>query len=191
MGRLRLGDVFSPPGLVSLVRVPLAMAFPFSLHTPTAAVAILVAAGLSDILDGWYARRTGRTTVTGAMLDPVMDKLFVASVAITLLIAGRLSVPLVLLLGARDILELPLVAWIAVDAKNFAERRERVKANIAGKAVTVIQFATVGAALLAERYVFALALASAVSGLVAAATYWARLLSRDTRNAGARSTLRG
>lgn len=188
MGRLRLDDIFSAPGLVSLVRVPLAMAFPFSLRTPVAAVAILVAAGLSDILDGWYARRTGRTTVTGAILDPVMDKLFVASVTITLLIVGRLSVPLVLLLGARDILELPLVAWIAVDAKNFAERRERVKANIAGKAVTVIQFATVGASLLAERYVFALALASAVSGIVAAATYWARLLSRDTRNAGARST---
>lgn len=176
MKRLRLADVFSLPGLLSLVRAPLAVAFPFALHSPVAAMAVLFAAALSDVLDGWCARRVGKETVTGAILDPVMDKLFVATVAVTLLATGQLSPLLALLVATRDILELPLAVWVAVDAPKFAERRARVKANVFGKIVTVLQFGTVTAVLVARQYVNAFALASATVGVVAAATYWARML---------------
>src|SRR5436190_966123 len=132
-----MNAVFSLPGLLSLVRLPLAAAFPFALASPPAAAAVLVAAGLSDVLDGWYARRSGQVTPTGAILDPAMDKVFVATVGVTLLARGGLTLPQVLLLLARDALELPLVVWFAFDVPGFASGRKRVKANRLGKTATV------------------------------------------------------
>lgn len=178
MDQLRLRDVLSPPGLLSLARAPLAAAFPFALGKPFAALAILAAAGFSDLLDGWCARRSGRVTLTGAILDPVMDKLFVGTVAVALLFAGRLSFPEALLLGARDVMELPLVAWLVHDPLAFADRSGQVKASKLGKVVTVFQFVAVASALFAVRYVALLAVASGALGMLAGATYWARVLRR-------------
>jgi CDP-diacylglycerol--glycerol-3-phosphate 3-phosphatidyltransferase/cardiolipin synthase len=174
MERLLARDLVSLPGLLSLVRAPLAAAFPFAMGEPLAALAVLAAAGLSDVLDGWVARRSGRASFTGAILDPVMDKLFVATVAVSMIITGHLSFGAVVLLGARDLLELPLVAWLALDPKVLRDRTGRVRANALGKAVTVVQFATVLAALVATQWVEGLVLASAALGVFAAATYWAR-----------------
>ena len=169
-------DLVSPPGLLSLVRVPLAAAFPFAVHEPFAALSILVVAALTDVLDGWYARTFGRTTPTGAILDPIMDKLFVATVTLTLVVGGKLLLTAALLLGARDIAELPLVIWFAVDPRARVARAASAKANVFGKIVTVFQFATVTAALLANRHTDTLALATGILGALAAFTYWARAL---------------
>src|SRR5882724_3135366 len=50
---------------------------------PAAAVAFIVAA-ITDSLDGYFARRYGQTTALGAFLDPVADKLMVATALILL-----------------------------------------------------------------------------------------------------------
>jgi cardiolipin synthase len=43
------------------------------------ALAIFIAAGVTDILDGYFARRYGEQSTFGRMLDPIADKLLVAS----------------------------------------------------------------------------------------------------------------
>lgn len=43
------------------------------------ALAIFVAAGITDILDGYFARSLGQQSSFGRMLDPIADKLLVAS----------------------------------------------------------------------------------------------------------------
>ena len=103
MGRYQARDLMRVPGLLSLSRMPLATAFPFAVIRPVLAFCILIGAGLTDVLDGWYARRFHQVTATGAVLDAVTDKLFVLTVAITLVVTGQLTASSVLLLSTREI----------------------------------------------------------------------------------------
>src|SRR5580704_3776436 len=43
------------------------------------ALALFIAAGITDILDGYFARSLGQQSSFGRMLDPIADKLLVAS----------------------------------------------------------------------------------------------------------------
>ena len=171
------------PGLLSLSRIPLAAAFPFAVGRPPLALGILLGAGLSDVLDGWYARRFGQATATGAALDPVTDKLFVLTVAITLVATGQLTPLSVLLLSTREIGELPLVLWVALSPGARRARAEQPSANVVGKAATVLQFASVGTALFHAPYEAWWVDATAVTGVAAAITYWQRALRRSGTDA--------
>ena len=62
-----------------------------------------VAAGLSDALDGWLARRYGGNAV-GAAMDPVADKALLVTMYITLAAVGELPAWLAILVVLRDIL---------------------------------------------------------------------------------------
>lgn len=65
---------------------------------------ILVAAGISDALDGFIAKRFDRRTRLGALLDPVADKAMLISVYITLGAAHQLWTSVVILVVFRDVL---------------------------------------------------------------------------------------
>jgi cardiolipin synthase len=174
MGLYRARDLVGVPGLLSLARVPLAAMFPLVLGRPFLALAILAAAGLSDIADGWYARRFGQVTPAGTALDPVTDKLFVTTVAVSLVAGGYFSILDVVLLSAREIGELPLVLWLALDRKARSRRMEHPSANVPGKLATVLQFGTATAALFHMAHLAWLIDATAVVGLLAAVSYWVR-----------------
>ena len=65
---------------------------------------ILVAAGISDALDGFIAKRFDRRTRLGALLDPVADKAMLIGVYVTLGVAHQLSTSLVVLVVLRDVM---------------------------------------------------------------------------------------
>jgi CDP-diacylglycerol--glycerol-3-phosphate 3-phosphatidyltransferase/cardiolipin synthase len=174
MGLYRARDLVRVPGLLSLSRIPLAAAFPFVLARPFLALCVLAAAGLSDVLDGWYARRFGQVTPTGTALDPVTDKLFVTTVAVSLVAGGYLSVLDVLLISAREIAELPLVAWLAMNRDARSRRAGHPSANLPGKLATVLQFGTASAALFRMPHLEWLVAATAAVGGLAAVSYWVR-----------------
>jgi CDP-diacylglycerol--glycerol-3-phosphate 3-phosphatidyltransferase/cardiolipin synthase len=174
MGLYRARDLVRVPGLLSLSRVPLAAAFPFLLGHPLEALGILAAAGFSDVLDGWYARRFGQVTATGTALDPVTDKLFVTTVAVSLVVGGYFTVLDVVLLSAREIGELPLVAWLAFNHDARARRADHPSANLPGKLATALQFGTATAALFHMPHLAWLIDGTAAVGVLAAASYWAR-----------------
>ena len=93
------------PNLISLVRlfmVPLEI-WLILVGRYGLAFWILVAAGISDALDGFIAKRFDRRTRLGALLDPVADKAMLISVYITLGAAHQLWTSLVILVVYRDI----------------------------------------------------------------------------------------
>jgi cardiolipin synthase len=84
------------PNFLTFMRIamiPVVMAS-FYIHTAAGrwvAVIVFVAACLTDYLDGYFARAWSQTTKMGQFLDPVADKLLVASTLLLLAGFGRIS----------------------------------------------------------------------------------------------------
>ena len=101
-----------------------------------AAGLLFAAAGITDSLDGYFARRLGQTSRLGAFLDPVADKLIVA-VALVLLVS-RDTRPLIVLTAiviiGREITISALREWMA----EIGARR-KVAVSQLGKVKTVLQ----------------------------------------------------
>jgi len=101
----------------------------------TSAIVFTVAA-ITDWLDGYLARKMGQMTPFGAFLDPVADKLIVATSLVLLVeIHGSavLAVPAIVIVG-REIVVSALREWMA----HYSERRS-VAVSVLGKIKTVFQ----------------------------------------------------
>jgi len=96
----------SLPNLITLARllaVPLIVWLLIGGHYQSA-FWLVMAAGLSDALDGYIAKRFNRRTTLGAYLDPLADKALLIGVFVALGIHGHLPSWLVILVVSRDIL---------------------------------------------------------------------------------------
>ncbi len=131
----------SAADLLTLVRLPLAVAF-VAIDSTAARLTVLVIAALTDLSDGWVARRYGSSRI-GAVLDPVADKLFMAAAFGVVLFSGALRWYEVVLALLRDI-----VATMAVAIGAAGGGARTVPARIGGKIVTVLQLIALLAFLL-------------------------------------------
>jgi CDP-diacylglycerol---glycerol-3-phosphate 3-phosphatidyltransferase len=106
---------------------------------------IFLLAALTDILDGIIARRTNRITVTGALLDPIADKLLMSGAFISLAELGVAPAWMVFLIIAREfaVTGLRLVAL---------ERGVPISANRLGKAKTTSQAVAVSLLIFSLRF---------------------------------------
>jgi CDP-diacylglycerol--glycerol-3-phosphate 3-phosphatidyltransferase len=68
------------------------------------ATGLFIAAMATDQIDGWLARRQGRTTPLGSLLDPVSDKVLVLSTMVVLVDAGVFPGWMVAAIVARELL---------------------------------------------------------------------------------------
>ena len=102
-----------------------------------AACAAFALAGITDSLDGYYARKWGQTSRLGAFLDPVADKLIVAT-ALVLIVSGdphnRFVVLVAIVIIGREIAVSALREWMAEIGA-----RGRVKVSVWGKYKTIMQ----------------------------------------------------
>lgn len=187
MGRYRARDLVNAPTLISWLRVPLAAAFPFTHHDPVASLVVLAAAGITDVVDGFVARRFRLATPTGAVVDGITDKLFVGAVLATLVATGKLAPLEVVLLGTREIGELPLVLWLAVSHDARQKKVVDDRANVFGKAATTLQFGVVVLTLIGSPWRGVGLWLAAMVGVAAALGYWMRALARHRRDASAKA----
>ncbi len=163
------------PNLLSAARLlaaPLAAWLLLS-DLDSAALALFAAAGISDLLDGYIARRWGFTSRFGAWLDPAADKLLMLFSLVALLQLGCAPLWLVLLVLARDLAVAlgALIVWAL-------HLPLAIAASILGKAATAVQVGYIGAWLLllafdsqAPRLMMAGAYTVAVFTLLSAIAY--------------------
>lgn len=76
------------------------------------ALGLLIAAGLSDGLDGLLARKMNQKTRLGSFLDPIADKLLLSSSYFMLALKGKIAWWLTILVLGRDVLILTACAVI-------------------------------------------------------------------------------
>ncbi len=107
-----------------------------------AAFWLFLAAGLSDAVDGWLARRYGGNAV-GALMDPMADKALLVTMYITLAAVGELPVWLATLVVFRDILIVGGFAVLSVLGHAVA-----IHPIYISKLNTVLQIVLIGLSLL-------------------------------------------
>lgn len=138
------------PNILTLVRIALIPVFVaiFYLPVPWArpvCAAVFGIAALTDLVDGWLARRWNQTSPLGAFLDPVADKLMVA-VALVLLVQAHpeivLALPAAVIIG-REITVSALREWMAEIGA-----RAKVAVSIWGKIKTTAQMIAIALLIL-------------------------------------------
>ncbi|MDF1678465.1 MAG: CDP-alcohol phosphatidyltransferase family protein [Legionellaceae bacterium] len=102
------------PNAFSLMRLMLIVPFLMHLHQKhfSTALYIFVFAGVTDGIDGWLARLCNWQTRFGSFIDPMADKLLIASSFISLALLNQLPWWLVSLVFFRDLtISLGVMAW--------------------------------------------------------------------------------
>jgi cardiolipin synthase len=97
---LNLANLFT---LIRLACVPFAVQAILR-HQHDRALTIVLAAGLTDVIDGTLARRFGMATSVGAYLDPITDKLFLSAVYVALAMISSVPWWLMIEIFLRDFL---------------------------------------------------------------------------------------
>ncbi len=106
--------VLNIPNLITVIRIILVPVIIILITSKSYASALwfFLAAGVSDALDGYIARRFDLRTTLGATLDPLADKILIIASVIALSRLGLLPVWLMLVVVCRDlIIAAGAVAW--------------------------------------------------------------------------------
>lgn len=144
---------FTIPNGITLLRIALTPFFVLATLSANhkLALALFVAAGLSDAVDGLLARLLRMRSLIGSYLDPIADKLLLVSafVALTVPEPGSVRIPLWLTVMAlsRDLLIVlvALVLYLGAGTRLFPP-------SIWGKVTTFVEVLTVGLVLLANAF---------------------------------------
>jgi cardiolipin synthase (CMP-forming) len=145
---------------------------------------VFVAAGVSDALDGFIAKRFDRRTRLGALLDPVADKALLVSVYVTLGLAHQLWTSLVILVVFRDVMSVGGFLLIqAIAAPKHYDPLYISKINT-GLQIALVAFVLARLGLGAAGSMVDVLLSVAVAGttVLSGLSYfvrWARILARS------------
>jgi phosphatidylglycerophosphate synthase len=125
------------PNILSFSRLGMAAVFVL-LPGREARLGLIAAAAVTDILDGYFARRAGSVSRSGAMIDAVADRFFVFAVICTLLFDDVISTTQYAVFMTRDFFT--AVGFVGARVIPVL-RKVTFRSRPAGKVVTVFQFA--------------------------------------------------
>ena len=175
----------SIPNLITLGRILLVPVVVWAISSGAMWIAfvLFLAAGVSDAVDGFLAKRFGMTTELGSYLDPLADKALIVSIYVTLGISKVLPGWLVILVVSRDIMIVGAVVLSRLIGSPI-----KVKPLLVSKLNTVVQivFACVvlgslGFHIEAEMLTMVLMVLVAALTLLSVAAYvreWVRHMNR-------------
>ena len=137
------------PNTITILRtgvVPILLLFPLMAATRLGSQVmawLFIVAAATDVVDGWLARRGAQVTRVGKLLDPLADKLLVATALIVLLAVGRIptwAAGLVVVIVGRELAVTGLRGLASAGGRVMA-------ASGLGKVKTVFQNIAIGALL--------------------------------------------
>ncbi len=155
-------DALNLPNLLTMGRIVMIPLFLWFLdrETPRAcfwAAIVFTLAAITDLLDGYLARRMGIVSVLGKFLDPLADKLIVMASLVWMVPMGRIPAWAVVLLLARELSVTGLRSIAASEGVVIAAGQE-------GKTKTALQM--IGIIALVLGYPYHLAYAGIDLGVV-------------------------
>jgi cardiolipin synthase len=173
-------ELGSLPNLLTLSRIPLAAMIWIAPSNAGWLLGLMAAAAVSDLLDGWVARRARgapaeeparRAESIGAWLDPLCDKIFVLSALAAVWVVRAPPLWMAVVACTRELVVLALfIARYALP--HLRGKSIPWRAMVFGKATTVSQFALFAAVLADLRAAWpALAMLSGLLGLAAGVQY--------------------
>ncbi|ABC77318.1 CDP-diacylglycerol--glycerol-3-phosphate 3-phosphatidyltransferase [Syntrophus aciditrophicus] len=138
--------IYNLPNIITMLRIGVIPALFFLLTSPGATWSLVIAflfitAALTDLLDGYIARKYGIVTTMGKFLDPIADKLIVNTAMILMIPIGRIPAWIVAITIIRD---------IAVDGMRSIASGEGmvIDASSLGKRKTLCQTIAVSALII-------------------------------------------
>lgn len=102
------------------------------------ATVLFTVAALTDLLDGYLARKLNQVSAFGAFLDPVADKLMVAAALIVLVDLNRINAVIAVIIIGREITISALREWMAQ-----LGAAKSVAVSLIGKIKTVSQMVAI------------------------------------------------
>jgi len=127
-------DVWTVANVITVLRlllIPFAFAVLISDRSNVVAFLLYASAASTDWLDGQIARRTGTVTEIGKAIDPLVDRLLIASGVIGLYIEQRLPAWVLGVLVLRDI-------YLLYGAWRLEHHRMRMPVTFIGKTTTAV-----------------------------------------------------
>lgn len=138
--KLNLANMLTLLRIAAIPVVVICFYSPLDYARPLAGVLFGLAA-ITDMIDGWVARKFGQISRFGEFLDPVADKLMVAIVLVMLVQAQSswFEDVIAMIIIGREITISALREWMATIGK-----RANVKVDITGKIKTTLQMFGIG-----------------------------------------------
>jgi cardiolipin synthase len=125
--------VFTVPNVISFARIlaiPVYWWLIVRAETTTAGLIVFILVVATDWVDGYVARRTGRVSELGKVLDPVADRLAIASGLVALVIRGVFPLWAAVLILVRD------ASTLLIGSALLAAWRIRLDVRFLGKIAT-------------------------------------------------------
>ncbi len=137
-------DAFNLPNSLTILRILLIPAVLICMYQGTRAgniiaVFVFTAAAVTDVIDGWLARRRGLTSLLGQFLDPLADKLLILAILVLAVEMGRIPAWPVIIIAGRE-LSVTALRTIAISEGLviYASRGGKDKAALQNAAVSML-----------------------------------------------------
>lgn len=121
------------PNLLSLLRLFLAIPFLYVMQLEEfpnqrlVAFSIVILAGITDKLDGYFARKLNQFSEYGIIIDPLADKIGIGIFVITLWLWNNISIWFLIVILGRDLLILSFSIYLKMKFNKV------LKSNLTGK----------------------------------------------------------
>ncbi|KAJ5669291.1 cardiolipin synthase (CMP-forming) [Penicillium macrosclerotiorum] len=195
-------NIYTVPNILTFSRLVAAPVVGYLLvhDYHAAALSLFAYAGVTDLVDGYIARRYNLQTVVGTIIDPMADKLLMTIGVACLAVNGSLPVWLAVIILGRDVglaISAIYYRWISLPPPktmarywDFSLPSAEVKPTEISKINTALQLVLVGSAIalpvVPEAIISAWHLSEAMTGfqyLVAGTTIWSGLSYVFSKNA--------